>query len=302
MERVDATIATYLKSDLSVITDIGNHVTDGGKRFRPALTLLSMLACSYKGDAHIKFAAAIEFIHTATLLHDDVIDGAAKRRGKESAQAVWGNNMSVLAGDFLYSRSFQILCEIGNFELVGVMSDATNVIAEGEVRQLSNIGCGTIDESECLRVAEKKTAKLFEAACRGAAILAGGDAALRDDMAAFGLNFGLAFQLTDDLLDYAEGSGKRIGQDLLEGKPTLPFVHALRHCDAEERRFLVEALGSDKAREAAALLEAAGSFDYVREKARAYMSLAARRLARLPPSRYRRALEELLPLAIERDH
>lgn len=302
MERVDATIATCLKSDLGVITDIANYITEGGKRVRPALTLMSTLACSYEGNDHIKFATAIEFIHTATLLHDDVVDNAVSRRGKEAAQAVWGNNMSVLTGDFLYSRAFQMLCEIGNLELVGSMSTATNVIAEGEVQQLANIGSDTISESECLRVAEKKTAKLFEAACGGAAILADADTALRDNMASFGLNFGLAFQLMDDVLDYAEGSGKRIGQDLSEGKPTLPFIHALRHCEDKDRQFFINALGSDKVKEVAALINAIGSFDYVREKARTYASVAAQKIAYLPLSPYRRSLEDLLQLAIERDY
>lgn len=302
MEQVDATISEYLRSDSDVIVDIGNYITDDGKRFRPIVLLLSALACSYEGRAHIKFAAVIEFIHTATLLHDDVIDGADIRRSKKTVQNVWNSNASILTGDFLYSRAFQMLSEIGSLELINTMANATNIISEGEVQQLMNIGSRTVDESECLRIAEKKTAKLFEAACGGVAILAGSDTKCRDDMASFGLHFGLAFQLIDDLLDYVKGFGKRRGQDLLEGKPTLPFVHALQNCNDKDRQFLGDALGSDKVEEVIALMSAVGSLDYVRDKARSCISVAAQKLACLPPSSYRQSLEELLQLVIERDH
>lgn len=300
--EVDAMISARLQSELEIVVDLGNHIIGGGKRLRPAMAVLSALACGYRGRDHIKLAVVVELIHTATLLHDDVIDHATKRRGKWTASRIWGNHASVLTGDFLYSRAFQILCEIDHRELTAVMSQTTNITAEGEVQQMINIGRDGVNEEECLQIAEKKTARLFEAACRMAAMLANAGAELQDDLALLGLNFGVAFQLMDDLLDYATGTGKPQAQDLAGGIPTLPFVHAMQNCSDADRKKLGEMLGSEKIREVRALLEAAGSFEYVRAKSRTYAAAAGAKLQRLPPSPYKELLKDLLRFVTERGH
>ncbi len=300
---MDALIERHLHSGLDLIDRLGGHVIGGGKRLRPALVLLSALVGGGVRRSHLDLAVGIEFIHTATLLHDDVVDDSALRRGRQTARNIWGNAASVLVGDFLYSRAFQMVCEIGHAGLPAVLSRATNVIAEGEVRQLVNIRRADTGEDEYIRVIECKTAVLFEVACRAGAMVAGAGGALQESVARFGLNIGLAFQLVDDLLDYSgAGTGKTRGQDLREGKPTLPFIHALAHCARDEAAALHGALGSDDGLDTAlAVFESAGSLDYVRARARHYASRACECLAPLATSSGKAALEALADFAVERD-
>lgn len=302
IERVDALIADRLESNLEVISDLNRYISKEGKRVRPALVLLSALSCSYRGDDHIKVAAVVEFIHTATLLHDDVVDDASERRSKPSAPKVWGNGISVLTGDFLYSRAFEMLCEIGNLELIDVMSTTTNIIAEGEVQQLINIGKTQLSEDEYITIAERKTAKLFETACRMGGVLAGAEDAIQQELAHFGRHLGLAFQLVDDILDYTDNTGKQKGQDLREGKLTLPIVHAMQHGDPTDRQALESALGSDRSTEVIAICERLGSFQYTHDKACAYINTATQSLDKLSQTTYRETFHELLQFLLERKY
>ena len=302
IKEISESIPQHLKSNLSVINDLGKYMLEEGKRVRSALVLLSSLACAYSGRNHIKLSIAIEFIHTATLLHDDVIDHATERRGKSSAPQVWGNNISVLAGDFLYSRAFEILCEVGNYQLLEVISRTTNIIAEGEVQQMINIGRNDLSEDEYMQVIERKTAKLFEAACFMGSIIATSDNEMQRKMAHFGLNFGMAFQLMDDLLDYTDNTGKLKGQDLKEGKFTLPLIHALSHCDNRDHLIIKQALQSDKINEVISICNKMGSFGYVREKADNYIHKSINEINDMPDSVYKDALKALLKFVVERNY
>ena len=238
MKAVDAVIRARLHSDVALVSQVADYIISaGGKRLRPALVLLSAGALGYQGRHHHELAAVVEFIHTATLLHDDVVDESDLRRGRETANALFGNAASVLVGDFLYSRAFQMMVEVADMRVMSVLSDATNVIAEGEVLQLMNCHDANVDEVRYLQVIRYKTAKLFEAAARLGAIIGGGSALVEKGLADYGMHLGTAFQLIDDVLDYsgAEGeTGKHLGDDLAEGKPTLPLIYVMQNGCAEQ--------------------------------------------------------------------
>ncbi|MBP7622621.1 MAG: polyprenyl synthetase family protein, partial [Xanthomonadales bacterium] len=252
MAEVDRLIRRRLGSDVMLVNQVAEHiVSGGGKRLRPMLVLLAAEAAGYRGTQHFQAAAVIEFIHTATLLHDDVVDESDLRRGRRTANAVFGNAASVLVGDYLYSRAFQLMVELERMRIMQVMADTTNQIAEGEVLQLMHIGNPDTDEAAYLRVIERKTAVLFAAACRVGAILADAPKVVEDALADYGMALGMAFQIADDVLDYvsdADTMGKNVGDDLAEGKPTLPLIHALQHADAESAqtiRRVIETGGLD---------------------------------------------------------
>jgi octaprenyl-diphosphate synthase len=308
MAAVDALIRRRLASDVVLVNQVAEYIVGaGGKRLRPLLLLLAARALGHGGpDAH-QLAAVVEFIHTATLLHDDVVDESDLRRGRRTANALFGNAASVLVGDFLYSRSFQLMVELDRKEVMRILADTTNAIAEGEVLQLLHVRNPDTDEAAYLCVIERKTAVLFAAATRLGALLAGADAATCDALHAYGLNLGYAFQVADDVLDYASDAGtigKNLGDDLAEGKATLPLIHAMAHADDARRarlRGIVEAGDRDALPEVAAAIEAAGSLDYSRERARAYAAAAEDALSPLAENDAVAALRGLARYAVERD-
>ena len=304
LTRLDNLLSQRLHSNLPFIMELGNHiVAAGGKRVRPTLVLLSALACGYhaRDDRHIALAMLIELIHTATLLHDDVVDGSAVRRGKQTVKSLWGNSASVLVGDFLYSRAFQILYEINHSDISQAVANATNTIAEGEVQQLVNLDKKRISEQEYIEVVTHKTAILFQVACYGGSLLAEHDAA--EQMAAFGLELGLAFQLIDDLLDYKGSSDKLAGQDLAEGKLTLPLIHAFEHASAAQVQTLETALGNCAAvASVREVLQATGSLDYTYQKACHYAARAHHHLMSLPSSPYKTSLTQLSQFVVRRSY
>lgn len=297
---VNELIPRQLTSDVSLVEDIGHYIVDsGGKRLRPLLVLLGARACGYEGHDHVRLAAVIEFLHTATLLHDDVVDRSDRRRGRATANATWGNAPSVLVGDFLYSRAFQLMVELENMDVMAILSDATNTIAEGEVMQLANVGNLTLTEADYLEVIRCKTALLFQAAAHTAGVLASEDPDEITALKRFGLHFGLAYQLVDDYLDYAGDPGvmgKNAGDDLAEGKLTLPLIHALANAPEADAGLLREALASRSADRLADVLDVVrrcGALDYVQQVARSQAARALRSLEPLPDSAYREALETL---------
>lgn len=308
-ERVNQLIVDQLHSDVPMVENVGHYIVDaGGKRLRPLLVLLTASALGSCDDAHIKFAAIIEFIHTATLLHDDVVDISSLRRGRPTANAEFGNAPSVLVGDFLYTRAFQLMVQLADMDILDHMADTTNTIAEGEVLQLTRAGQADTTEAQYLDVITRKTAILFAAACYGAATVTGADADTRQAMHEFGLNLGIAFQMIDDVLDY-EGDpatmGKNVGDDLTEGKPTLPLIHTLREGTAQEQALVRRAITdktADQITEVVAAVQRCGSLDYTRSRAQAYHDLAMARLQQLPPSTWRDAMERVTQLSINRDH
>ncbi len=304
---VNALIPRRLTSDVGLVEEIGTYIVEsGGKRLRPLLVLLGARALDYRDEGHIKLAAIIEFLHTATLLHDDVVDRSDLRRGRRTANALWGNAPSVLVGDFLYSRAFQLMTELESPAIVKILSDATNVIAEGEVAQLASIGNIDLSEASYFKVIRAKTAMLFEAATHTAGVLATTDdtriAALRE----FGEAFGLAYQLVDDWLDYAgdpSEMGKNTGDDLAEGKLTLPLIHALKHvgtADAARLRDAIGARSSAGLADVIALVERSGALDYTRTRATEHAARAAEASQRLAPSMYRDALADLCEICARR--
>lgn len=299
-------ILTQLHSNVALVENIGHYIVDaGGKRLRPLLSLLSAGAVAEVNSEHVKLAAVIEFIHTATLLHDDVVDLSELRRGRPTANAHWGNAPSVLVGDFLYSRAFQILVAIGNMPLMGLLSDTTNTVAEGEVLQLTRAGQADTSEDDYFEVIRSKTAVLFAAACSGAAILSQREEQ-RQTLHDYGMNLGIAFQLVDDVLDYQgkpEETGKNIGDDLAEGKPTLPLIHVMKHGSPEQQRLVREAISQKSAAqlpEIVAAVSRSGALDYCQQAAQHYSSQALKALAPLPPSDHRDALARLTELALQR--
>src|SRR5579883_2923638 len=307
MAAVDALIRTRLSSDVALIHAVGEHIVGGGgKRLRPMLHVLAARAAGHEGDAHIELAAVIEFIHTATLLHDDVVDGSDLRRGRKTANAMWGNAASVLVGDFLYSRSFQMMVEIDRMRVMQILADTTNSIAEGEVLQLLNIGRAETDEAACLRVIERKTAVLFAAAAQLGGMLAGLPPERELALRRFGMELGCAFQIADDLLDYISDSGtlgKNIGDDLAEGKPTLPLVYAIERAVPMRAELLRNAITGKRlsALDAViATIRETGALDLTRARAQAHADAAHAALAALPPSRYRDALAGLADYAVQR--
>ncbi len=304
---VDQLILHRLSSDVVLINQLGAYIINsGGKRLRPMIVLLSALASGYQGDKHILLAAVIEFIHTATLLHDDVVDSSDMRRGQATANDVWGNEASVLVGDFLYSRSFEMMVEAGNMHIMDILSHTTNNIAEGEVMQLLNINEPNISEPSYDAVIRAKTAILFEAAARIGGVIADQDNETQNALAAYGQHLGVAFQLVDDLLDYSSSSealGKNVGDDLAEGKPTLPLIHAMQHAGTAERELLSEAIrtgGRDKINEVIAIIESTGSLAYTSDRASTEAEKAKKALAPLPQSAYKDAMMVLADFSVQR--
>ena len=307
MGAVVALIRGRLASDVVQINQISEHiVAAGGKRLRPMLTVIAARALGYAGQAHHQLAAIIEFIHTSTLLHDAVVDESDLRRGRKTANALWGNAPSVLVGDFLYSRSFQLMVELDSMPVMRVLADTTNRIAEGEVLQLLHVGNPDTTEADYLRVIERKTAVLFAAATRLSAMLAGAGAAQQDALAGFGMSLGMAFQIADDVLDYtadAAALGKNLGDDLAEGKATLPLIHALAHCAPARRETLariVRECDVDALPEVLAAIRECGSLDYSRQVAQRHARAAEAALAGLPDNRWSQALHALARYSIER--
>jgi octaprenyl-diphosphate synthase len=308
MAAMNELIRNRLSSDVLLINQIAEHiVAAGGKRLRPMLHLLAARACGYAGTQHVPLAAVIEFIHTSTLLHDDVVDQSDLRRGRKTANALWGNAASVLVGDFLYSRSFQMMVELDSMAVMRILADTTNEIAEGEVLQLLHVHNPDTDEAAYLRVIERKTAVLFAAATRLGAVLAGKDAATERALTDYGLNLGYAFQIADDVLDYtadAEALGKNLGDDLAEGKATLPVIHAMQHADAATRDRIRHAIEQGDTRampDIVAAIRACGSLAYSEQRAREYADAALANLAPLPDNAHTQALRALASYAVDRD-
>ena len=307
MVQVDRVLREALASDVALIRQVAEYIIGGGgKRLRPALLLLAAGAFGYQGRHHYTLAAVIEMIHTATLLHDDVVDESRLRRGHATANATFGNAAAVLVGDFLYSRAFQLMVSVDRMQVLAILADATNVIAEGEVLQLMNAGNVALDERSYFDVIELKTAKLFEAAARLGAVLGDADPEREDAFRRYGMHLGTAFQIMDDVLDYsgdAGAIGKNLGDDLAEGKMTLPLIRALALCTAEESAVIRHAIGggglTDFAPVVAALLRT-GALDYARQRAGEAATNAARCLDGLPPSRCAETLLQLTGFAVDR--
>jgi len=309
MRSVDAVIRARLHSEVALVSQVSEYIINsGGKRLRPALVLLSAGAFGYQGTHQHELAAVVEFIHTATLLHDDVVDESALRRGRETANALFGNAASVLVGDFLYSRAFQMMVTVNSMRVMEVLSDATNIIAEGEVLQLMNCNDADISENDYLRVIRYKTAKLFEAAARLGAIIGAADRAAEDAMAAYGMHLGTAFQLVDDVLDYSgnhEETGKNIGDDLAEGKPTLPLLYLMKHGTPDQARLVRRAIEEGGRAEFQTILAAIGSsgaLDYTRRQATREAEIACAAISGLPDSQYKSSLLKLADFAVNRDY
>lgn len=308
MDRVDAFIKARLQSDVVLINQLSHYiVSSGGKRLRPRLVLLAAGAAAYQGERHIDVAAIIEFIHTATLLHDDVVDDSELRRGRDTANAVWGNEAAVLVGDFLYSRAFEMMVDVGSMRVMEILAGTTNVIAEGEVLQLLNINDPDTTQEAYLKVIYAKTAKLFEAATRLGAVLAGLPRKQEDALAAYGLHLGTAFQLIDDVLDYtasAEQMGKNLGDDLAEGKPTLPLIIAMSRGDASQSRFIRDAIesgGRDSIEFVVKIVEETGALDETRALAEQEAEQAVRYLQQLEANDFTSALDAVAKSSVQRE-
>jgi len=309
MQAVNLRIEDRLRSDVVLINQLSHYIINsGGKRLRPMLVLLASRAFDYEGDQHINLAAIIEFIHTATLLHDDVVDASDLRRGRETANALWGNEASVLVGDFLYSRSFRMMVDANSMRVMEILADATNTIAEGEVMQLMNCNDPDTTEEQYLEVIRCKTAKLFEAATRLGAVLGNGSPEQEQSMAEYGMFLGTAFQLVDDALDYNSSSdemGKNIGDDLAEGKPTLPLIFAMctgTPAQATTIREAIEKGGREYIDEIMAAIESTGAIEYTAELAKAEAKRAIEKLALLAPSPYQQALATLAEFSVNRTY
>lgn len=284
------------------------RLLQGGKRLRPVLVLLSARAFGYPGMAHINLAAIVEFIHTATLLHDDVVDASELRRGQETVNSLWGNEASVLVGDFLYSRSFQMMVDVDNMRIMSILANATNIIAEGEVMQLLNCNDPDTTEARYLDVIRFKTAKLFEAAAQLGAVISGAPAEQEAAIARYGMHLGTAFQLVDDVLDYSaspEEMGKNIGDDLAEGKPTLPLIRAMSQADSTRAQLIRQAIeqgGRAHIAEVIAAIESTDAIAYTARKAHYEADLAIEALRSIPPSPYHDALMALAEFSVSRTH
>lgn len=309
MKAVDAVIRDRLHSEVVLVRHVAEYIIgSGGKRMRPALVLLAAGAMGYAGRHHHDLAAVVEFIHTATLLHDDVVDESDLRRGRNTANAMFGNAASVLVGDFLYSRAFQMMVEVNDMRVMRVLSDATNVIAEGEVLQLMNCHDADVDEQRYLQVIRYKTAKLFEAAAQLGAILGGAAPEVESALADYGMHLGTAFQLVDDVLDYSgmeADTGKHLGDDLAEGKPTLPLIYVLQNGTPEQSacvRRAIEEGGRDDFSAVLAAIQTSGALDHARRQAAHEAELARAAIRGLMDSNYREALLQLTFFAVERDH
>jgi len=309
---VNQLIIDQLHSNVGLVENIGHYLVEaGGKRLRPLLALLTANALNYPKTGktqHLDLAAIIEFIHTATLLHDDVVDTSDMRRGRLTANAKWGNAPSVLVGDFLYSRAFQMMVAIGDMQIMHILAETTNIISEGEVQQLVNAKNPDISEDVYFEVIRKKTGVLFEAACETAAVLAGATDDQRKALRAYGHHLGLAFQLVDDALDYegdAEALGKNVGDDLAEGKPTLPLIFAMREASDDNQALIAQAIRDGdlgKLNEVVRIVKECGALTYTADCARRHVDQAIEQLRVLEDSKYRQAMTELAEFAIGRNH
>ena len=309
LEATDQFICTELASDILLINQLVEYIlTCGGKRIRPLVVLLTARALDHKEQKHIDLAAAIELIHTATLLHDDVVDSSTLRRGNKTANRIWGNEASVLVGDFLYSRAFQLIVKLQNLEIMNIFANATNIIAEGEVLQLVNCGNPDTTEQSYFDVIQRKTAKLFEVASQIGTALSDYHSDQMTAMQTYGMSLGTAYQLIDDALDYsssAEEMGKNIGDDLAEGKPTLPLIHALRHGTKAEIKLIRKAIetGSTKNLESIlSIIESTSAIEYTANAAKKYASQAMNSLTHIPDSPYRTALRDLAEFVVARKY
>ena len=309
MAAVNRLICDRLTSDVALINQLGNYIVNsGGKRLRPQLVLLASRAFDYEGPHHVTLAAIVEFIHTATLLHDDVVDASELRRGQKTANAIWGNEAAVLVGDFLYSRAFEMMVEVGNMRVMEILAHATNTIAEGEVLQLLNCNDADTTEERYLEVIRSKTAKLFEAATQLGAVISGRPAAEDKAMASYGMHLGTAFQLIDDVLDYSaspQETGKNIGDDLAEGKPTLPLIYAMRTGSATQTRLIRRAIeygGRDNIDAVMRAIESTGALAYTARSAQAEARKAAEALVVIPDSPYQEALHALVEFSVNRHY
>jgi octaprenyl-diphosphate synthase len=307
MQAVDRLISTSLESDVALVSQVSQYiVTSGGKRLRPLLVLLAARALGYEGEQHVRSAAIIEFIHTATLLHDDVVDSSARRRGRDTANTVFGNQASVLVGDFLYSRAFQMMVDIDSMRVMQILADATNTIAAGEVMQLMNVHDPDTTEKSYRQVIYRKTARLFEAGAQIAAVLADRDPGDEAAMITYGQNLGAAFQLVDDALDYnasADELGKNIGDDLAEGKATLPLIYAMQQGSADDKKLIRNAVvegGLDQLDRITAIIEATGALEYTAQRAQESADTAIAALAGVPESRYKQALVAIAEFSVRR--
>jgi octaprenyl-diphosphate synthase len=309
MQAVNALIHKRLHSDVALVNQVGHYIVNsGGKRLRPMLLLLSARAFDYQGTHHINLAAVIEFIHTATLLHDDVVDASELRRGRQTANSVWGNEASVLVGDFLYSRAFQMMVEVNKLRVLEILSNATNIIAEGEVLQLLNCHEPNTSEADYLQVIRSKTAKLFEASAQLGAVISEQPSKYEQAMAKYGAHLGTAFQLIDDVLDYSATTGeigKNVGDDLAEGKPTLPLIYALKHGTPTQQQILREAIaqgGKEFIKDVIAAIESTDAIGYTTRTATKEADLAIAALTGLPPSPYTAALLGLANFSVNRSY
>lgn len=309
MQSVDQVIHQRLSSDVALVNQLSHYIVNsGGKRLRPLLVLLSAKTFNYQGDMHYLLAAIIEFIHTATLLHDDVVDESDLRRGSETANALFGNAASVLVGDFLYSRAFEMMVEVNDMRVMQILATTTNVIAEGEVMQLMNVHDADTSEEKYLEVIHCKTAKLFEAATQLGAILCCRDEKEVQAMAAYGRYLGTAFQLIDDVMDYSSNSeqmGKNVGDDLAEGKPTLPLIYAIKQGTPEQAALIKSAIekgGYDKIDQVQAIIEQTGALVYTEKMARQQAELAIAELSDLPDSKNKVFLVNIARLSVYRSH
>lgn len=307
MQAVNGLILKRLESDVVLINQIGHYIINsGGKRLRPMLVLLAARALAYSGQQHIDIAAIIEFIHTATLLHDDVVDESDMRRSNETANAVWGNAASVLVGDFLYSRSFEMMVDVDRMPVMEILSHATNRIAEGEVLQLLNCNDPDVDEEKYREVILRKTAVLFEAGTQLGAVLCKTDKQTEQKMAEYGLHLGIAFQMIDDALDYGSSDtdiGKNIGDDLAEGKPTLPLIRAMQQCSGHQRELLrtvIEKGGGDQIDEVLSIIQATDAIEYTFQQAELEADKAIKALDDIADSNYKQALITLANYAVRR--
>jgi octaprenyl-diphosphate synthase len=308
MEAVNDMIHRRLQSQVMLVNQLGHYIVDsGGKRLRPMLVLLAAGACGYQGRHHIDMAAIIEFIHTATLLHDDVIDGSELRRGRETVNAIWGNESSVLMGDFLYSRAFEMMVEVGSMRIMDILSHVTNTIAEGEVMQLLNCRDADTTEARYMEVIQSKTAKLFEAATQIGAVL--GEASPGDEraLASYGMHLGTAFQLIDDVLDYnasAKQIGKNVGADLADGKPTLPIIYAMQHGSSAQATIIRQAVergGLEQIEAVLQAIESTGAIAYTECVAQQAADRAIEQLTHLPASDHKQALVALARFSANRN-
>lgn len=309
LTAVNREIEERLRSDVVLINQLGSYIVNsGGKRLRPLIVLLASRAFGYKGTGHIQLAAIIEFIHTATLLHDDVVDASELRRGQSTANSIWGNEASVLVGDFLYSRAFEMMVELDSMRIMEILAHTTNTIAKGEVQQLLNCNDPDTTEERYLEVIRNKTAKLFEAAARLGAVISGQNGTVEKTMAAYGMHLGAAFQLIDDALDYGRNNpalGKNVGDDLAEGKPTLPLIHALGLGSAEQIALLREAIengGHNRIDAVLAAIESTGSIAYTARRAEEEAEKAVSALNVLPDTPFRQALRDLAHFSVHRNH